>query len=65
VKGRSARSARCAPRFAPVHDQAYFALMDTAMRTGEQPSMAILMRPREATLALFDAAIGQLAGKLH
>jgi hypothetical protein len=50
---------------APVHDQAYFALMDTAMRTGEQPSMAILMRPREATLALFDAAIGQLAGKLH
>ncbi|MDF3062089.1 MAG: hypothetical protein K0S06_2198 [Microvirga sp.] len=50
---------------APVRDEAYFALMDTAMRTGEPASMAVLSRTREATLALFDAAIGQLAARLH
>jgi BMFP domain-containing protein YqiC len=50
---------------APVRDQAYHALLDTAMRTGEQPSMAVLARPRDETLALFDAAIGQLAARLH
>jgi BMFP domain-containing protein YqiC len=50
---------------APVRDQAYYALMDTALRTGEQPSMAVLARPRDETLALFDAAIGQLAARLH
>jgi hypothetical protein len=49
---------------APVRDEAYFALMDTA-RTGEPASMAVLSRTREATLALFDAAIGQLAARLH
>ncbi|HEX8663776.1 MAG TPA: hypothetical protein VF744_07070 [Beijerinckiaceae bacterium] len=50
---------------APVRDQAYYALLDTAMGAGGQPSMAILARPREETLALFDAAIGQLAARLH
>jgi hypothetical protein len=50
---------------APVRDQAYHALLDTAMRTGEQPSMAVLAQPRDETLALFDAAIGQLAARLH
>ena len=50
---------------APVRDQAYYALMDTALRTGEQPSMAVLARSRDETLALFDAAIGQLAARLH
>ncbi|HZB36692.1 MAG TPA: hypothetical protein VE443_01640 [Beijerinckiaceae bacterium] len=48
-----------------MRDEAYFALMDTAMRTGEPASMAVLSRTREATLALFDAAIGQLAARLH
>jgi hypothetical protein len=49
----------------PVRDQAYYALMDTAVQSGEQPSMAILARARDETLALFDAAIGHLAAKLH
>jgi len=50
---------------APVRDQAYYALMDTATRTGEPPSMATLAGQRDETLALFDVAIGQLAAKLH
>jgi hypothetical protein len=50
---------------APVRDQAYYALMDTALGAGGQPSMALLAQPREETLALFDAAIGRLAAKLH
>jgi BMFP domain-containing protein YqiC len=50
---------------APVRDQAYYALMDTALRTGGEPSMAILARPRDETLALFDATIVQLAARLH
>ena len=50
---------------APVRDQADFALMDTATRTGEPPSMATLAGQRDETLALFDVAIGQLAAKLH
>jgi len=50
---------------APVRDQAYYALMDTATGTGEPPSMATLAGRRDETLALFDVAIGQLAAKLH
>ena len=42
-----------------------YAALTTAMRTGEPASMAALSRTREATLALFDAAIGQLAARLH
>ncbi len=50
---------------APVRDQAYYALMETATRAGEPPSIATLARQRDETLALFDVAIGQLAAKLH
>ena len=50
---------------APVRDQAYYALMDAATSTGGQPSIGMLAQPREATLALFDAAIKQLTAKLH
>jgi hypothetical protein len=50
---------------APVRDEAYYVLIDSAMRAGEQPSLSALARPRDDTLALFDAAIGQLAAKLH
>jgi hypothetical protein len=50
---------------APVRDGAYFALLDSATGRGGQASIGMLAQPREATLALFDAAIGQLAGRLH
>jgi hypothetical protein len=48
-----------------LRDQAYYSLMETAARAGEEASLATLAQPREATLALFDAAIDQLAAKLH
>ena len=50
----------------PVRDQAYYLLLETATRRGEQPSLAMLAgQPHEATVALFDAAIRQLSAKLH
>jgi hypothetical protein len=50
---------------APVRDQAYHVLLDTAMHAGEAASIAVLNRPKEATVTLFDAAIRQLSAKLH
>jgi hypothetical protein len=50
---------------APIRDRVYHSLMDTATRGGGEASIGTLAQPREATLALFDAAIRQLASKLH
>jgi hypothetical protein len=50
---------------APMRDQAYFSLMDTATTGGARASMGLLTQHREATLALIDAAIAQLTAKLN
>ena len=50
---------------APIRDQAYHSLLETAAASGGHASIGMLALPREATLALFDAAIRQLTAKLH
>ena len=49
----------------PTRHCVYFALMQTATATGEDPSIGSLGRPDGASLALLDATIKRLTGAMR